>query len=105
MMSFTVCMKVCFGEFEASYGWPGFACSNPSSPQTHQKLTFIQLVCLIVELLVSYWGHCWTNSQKKGRNSQKRKASGTGRIATSFKENKDNNDGCISCQQHVAMQV
>jgi len=33
-----------------------FARSNPSSPQTHQKLTFIQLVCLIVELVVSYWG-------------------------------------------------
>jgi len=32
---------------------------------------------LIVELLVSFWGHCRTNSQK-------RKASGTGRIATSF---------------------
>ena len=29
--------------------------SSQYLPQTHQKLTFIQLVCLIVEALVSYW--------------------------------------------------
>jgi len=50
---------------------------NPSSPQTHQKLTFIQLVFnsgVIGELL----GHCRTNSQKK-------KGVRNGRIATSYK--------------------
>jgi len=36
--------------------------------------SLIQLVCLIVELLVSYWGHCRTNSQKE------RCPGGTGRI-------------------------
>ena len=60
---------------------------NPSLPQTHQKLTFIQLLCLIVQLLVIYWGHCQTNSQT-------RKVSGTGRIATSLKITLQ----CASCK-------
>jgi len=55
IMTFTVCMEVSFWWVWDELGlarlrWDArFACSNPSSLQTHQKLTFIQLVCLIVD--------------------------------------------------------
>ena len=54
---FTDCMKVSFWWVRGKLGLARlrrdarFARSNPSLPRTHQKLTFIQLVCLIVGLL------------------------------------------------------
>ena len=75
---------VCKGKFWVGWGELGlvrlsrdahFTCSNPSSPQTHQKLTCIQLVCLIFELLVSLWGDCRMNIHRKG-------GPGAGQIST-----------------------
>ena len=34
-------------------------------PQTHQKLIFIQLVHLILDLLLGYWGHYYKQTTSK----------------------------------------
>ena len=77
MMSFTVCMK-------ESFWWIwrelGLACLRSLQPYIacfkliKNLATFILLVCLIVELL----------GVTAGQIAEKRKASGTGQIATSY---------------------